>query len=121
MKFASADVQFSLDGKPFTLRFSAKALAALQDHWQLDNLDQVAGKLGEIEAGALTVGDAAALLWAGMRSHHPDLTLDDATDLLDGVGIANFEALLSQAITAASSGGGGSAPANPPRPAKRGR
>lgn len=121
MKFASADIQFSLDGQPRTLRFSAKALAALQDHWQIEDLDAVARKLGEIEGGKLGIHDAAAMLWAGLRTHHPDVTLDEALDLLDGMGLANFETLLSSAITAASSGGGDSAPANPPKPARRGR
>lgn len=120
MKFASADIQFALDGKPLTLRFSARALAALQDHWQLGDLDQVAGKLAEIEQGKLSVQDAAAMLWAGLRTHHPEVTLDEAFDVLDGMGIANFETLLGSAISGASSGGGSDASANPPRP-RRGK
>ena len=120
MKFASADIQFSIGDRPLTLRFSAKALAALQDEWKLENLDQVAVKLGEIEGGNMSIQDAAAMLWAGLRTHHSDVTVEEALDILDGLGVSNFEALLVRAISAAS-GGGDSAPANPPKPAKPGR
>lgn len=115
MKFANPDIQFELDGKTRTLRFSAKALAALQDEWGMENLDQVAVKLAQLESNGLTVKDAAAMLWAGFRTHHPEVTVDQAFDLLDDMGLANFEALLGQAIQAAASEGGGTAPANPPR------
>ncbi|MGH9594334.1 MAG: GTA-gp10 family protein [Bryobacteraceae bacterium] len=114
MKFASPDIQFDLDGRPYTLRFSAKALAALQDYWQLENLSAVNAKLLEIDNGGLAVADLAALLWAGLRTHHPDVTIEKADDLLDSIGIANFERLLGAAISGAS-GGGETAPANPPK------
>lgn len=115
MKIASPDIQFELDDKPLTLRFSARALAALQDAWGLDNLDQVAAKLAEIEAGSLNVQDMAVMLWAGFRTHHSDITQEAAYEMLDSMGVANFEALISKAIAGASSGGGESAPANPPK------
>lgn len=120
MKFASADVQFAIDGRPLTLRFSARALAALQDYWQLSNLDEVGQKLSEIESGGLSVQDAAAMFWAGLRTHHKELTVDDALDLLDSIGVANFEALLGAALSGAT-GGGSNAPENPPKPRRGSR
>lgn len=113
MKIASPDIQFELDERKLTLRFSAKALAALQDAWSLENLDQVAAKLAEIEGGSLNVQDMSVMLWAGFRTHHPDITREDAYEMLDSIGIANFEELIRQAIMGASSGGGESATANP--------
>ena len=118
MRCPNPDVQFEAGGRALTLRFSIKALVALQDHWQLDSLDEVSHRLGQLQTGGLGAIDLAAILWAALRSHHSDLTVDDAIDILDDTGVQNFEYLITRAVAAAAPEGGGDAPANPP---KRGR
>lgn len=115
MKRANPDVQIEAGGKALTLRFSAKALAAMQDHWELASLDAVGEKLGSLETGESTVDDYTAILWAALRTHHPEVTVEAAFDLLDDMGIEGFMEALSTTLSASSAEGGGDASANPPR------
>jgi hypothetical protein len=118
MKRASPDVQIEAGGQPYTLRFSAKALAAMQDHWGLKNLDEVGTKLGSLETGEATLADYTAILWSALRTHHPEVTIDGALDLLDEMGIDGFMDALSDTLSAGSTEGGGDASADPPRPGR---
>jgi len=122
MRFTSPDVQFQIGEKSLTLRMSAKAWAALQDHWQLENLDLAVSKLAEMEAGTLHARDLGAIMWAALRTHHSELSIDDAFEVLDDLGIPGFMSLVIQCAAAAVPEGGGKASANPPRwPWSRGR
>lgn len=113
---ASPDVQIVIAGQPYTLRFSAKALAAMQDHWQLDSLDAVGRKLGGLESGNASLTDFTAILWAALRTHHPDVTLDHALDMFDEMGVDGLLTTLGNALGGSTvEGGGDDAPANPPR------
>lgn len=111
---ASPDVQIEAGGAAYTLRFSAKALAALQDCWGLSDLDAVATKLTALDSGAVTMADYTEMLWAALRTHHRDVTKEVAFDLLDDMGLPAFEAALGAAMGASSAEGGGDASANPP-------
>lgn len=116
MKRANPDIQIEVGGEAYTLRFSAKALAAMQDHWELPNLDAVGEKLGSLENGSSSIDDYTAILWAALRTHHADVTVDKAFDLLDDMGIDGFMETLADTLGASSAeGGGDDAPANPPR------
>jgi hypothetical protein len=70
----------SIDGQSYTLRYSHRALV---------KLETITGKglvriLQEISnPEELRIGTIAALLWCGLQEHHPKLSLDEATDLLD--------------------------------------
>lgn len=114
MAQALADIQFVIGDKPFTFRLSAKAWAALQDHWDLANMDQALVKLADMESGKLHAKDLGAILWAGLRTHHPDIDQETAFTLLDDMGVPSFMVLVQRAATAALPEGGGNASANPP-------
>jgi hypothetical protein len=98
-KPASADRQLVVGDRSYTLRFSLRAMAALQDHFGLSSLDAVGRKLQDAEN--LGVNDMAALLWAGLRTHHRDTTVDDALDILDDIGMEGMQEALGLAMQGA--------------------
>lgn len=122
MKIANPDIQFEVEGRKLTMRFSFRASAALQDHWGLDNIQQAMDKIAEMETGGLVLADYTAMLWAGLRTHNSEVTMEEALDILDYMGLQNFILLISKAVSGASMEGGGTASANPPvSKGKRGR
>lgn len=119
MRFASPDIQFELDGHPhpYTLRFGVESLAVLQDHWQLGNLNAVMLKVATMDGGELVKDDYVAIMWAALRTHHPELSQTDAAAILDFLGLHNLTVLLSKSAGAAFSGeGGGEGATANPRP-----
>lgn len=112
---ANPDIQITVSGETYTLRFSAKALAALQDHWGALHLGEVGQRLAALEDGIASIDDCVAICWAGLRTHHPDVSKSDALDMLDDMGMDSFLGALGDALGASSGEGGGDAPANPPR------
>ncbi len=118
MKRANPDIQIEAGGASYTLRFSAKALAAMQDHWELPTLDAVVEKLNQLETGEVTIADYTAILWAALRTHHAIVTMDQALDIFDDMGVDGLTSAITDAMSAGSAEGGSDASGNPP---KRGR
>lgn len=117
-----ADRQISIGGRSFTLRFSVRAMAGLQDHWQLPSFKAVGARMASL-GDDLAVDDLVGILWAALRTHHPDLTQADVLDLVDEAGMDGLVEAMSAALGASlpdAGGGDGAASANPPKP-KTGR
>lgn len=118
MKFASPDIEFELEGyaKPFKIRFSTEALAVLQDHWGLANLNETWKQVATMDGDGLTKDDYDAIMWAALRCHHPDIGRDEAAQILSFIGLPRFTMLVGQSAGSAfAQGGGGTAPENPPK------
>lgn len=98
-KPANADRQIVIGDNRYTLRFSVRAMAALQDHYQLPSLTAVGEKLQDSDN--LSVKDMVAMLWAGLRTHHRDVSLEDALDMLDEMGLENMQSMLGDAMQGA--------------------
>lgn len=97
---ASADHAVTLGGRAYTLRYSIKAMVALQDHFGLRSVSEVGRRLVDAEAfGAL---DVVAVVHAGLRTHHPDVTVEALTDLLDEIGLDATQAAIGMAFAAAT-------------------
>jgi hypothetical protein len=94
---ASPDVQIIIDGQPYTLRFSMCAHVTLQDYYDDATFEEVAARLQT----KLKARDVVAFSWAGMRTHHPDLTWDDALHLVDKYGMQAMVGAVVRAFTAA--------------------
>ena len=76
------DVTLDVAGKAYTLRYSHSALVKLET--QLGKgLMKVMQEMSSPEE--MRIGTVAALLWAGLQKHHPSMTLEEATDLLDDI------------------------------------
>jgi hypothetical protein len=110
------EVEFEADGKTYTLRYSADAIC---------NLEEKAGRGFPVIAGELMDPDTTSLrlvrmaIWAGLREHHPDITLQQAGELILAAGgmktmMERFDQALRLAFPdiAAQSGDG----ARPPTP-----
>lgn len=96
-----SDVDLRLpDGRTFTIRYSIRAQAALQKHFGLPSLAAVGARLSD--GANLGVDDIVALLWAGLRTHHPEMGLDDAMEIADDLGPAGLMAFVQGAFGAAA-------------------
>lgn len=77
------ELSFEADGKTYTLQYSHRSLVLLEQ-----KLDKGLLKImGEMEAWGkkpeeLRLGTVSLILWAGLKKHHPDMTEDDAIDLI---------------------------------------
>lgn len=89
------DRQITVGDRSYTVRFSIKAMAALQDHYSLASIDEVGAHLAQMKFG---LGDITAILWAGLRSRHPEVTLDQAEDIVDEAGLDGLQDLLGSAF-----------------------
>ena len=95
---AAQERQVTIDGKSYTMKYSLKAYVALQDHFKLSSIDEVVARLND--PTKLGMMDIVALMWAGLRSHHRDVTMEDAFELADSVGINALQDIISAGIGA---------------------
>lgn len=95
--------QISTAAGAYTLRFSARAMKRLQDHWQLASLSAV----GERLQADLGVDDLAAIWWSFLATHHPQESVETAITILDEIGIvegtSRAMALIQDSLPAPSS------------------
>lgn len=81
------DHQVSIGGQTWAWRYSFRALGALQQHWQVSSIEAVIARL---VSGQMGTDDLVAVIWAGLRTHHPEVTTAAVLDWLDGLGIAGL-------------------------------
>lgn len=103
----SLDYPFKYAGKNWVLRFSTRAFSRLKDHWgfvsdPIGTADRKTGdqKLGERMEFA-EVEDIPIMLWAAMRSNHPDVTIEDVEEMVDEYGAAPLQPVLARILAAA--------------------
>lgn len=87
-----------IDGQDYTFRFSINAICELEELTGLP----VTMVIGEVERGYIKA--MRAIIWAGLRARHSDVTLDQAGDLaealiaergMDGAGLVVGNALVA--------------------------
>ena len=98
------------DGRTLTLRRDLRAIAAAEVAADVS----IKTMSESIERGGPSLEYTAALLFGTLRRHHPEITFDEAFDLLESDADA-----LNAGMNAATKGGAAPARANPPRAAKR--
>jgi hypothetical protein len=69
-------VSFEASGEAYRLQFSIDAICTLEDL-----LDKSVADIG-VQMARGRIGTIRAALWAGLREHHPKVTLKDAGELL---------------------------------------
>lgn len=67
-----------LGGKIRTLRYTAPALGRAQDEMGGQTLVQAVASLGQVSIRAITV-----MVWAGLLHDDPDLSVEDAAELIE--------------------------------------
>lgn len=75
---AKGELTVKHEGKDYTFALDFNALCEFEDATGKDALDV----LRVIESGKGRVSDIRALMWAGLRAHHPEVTLHDAGRIL---------------------------------------
>lgn len=98
-------------GDVLTLAYNFDALCEVED---------AAGKsigdvLAEISRGSPRLTTARALIYGGLREHHPEIELSDVGELLLTDGAA-FTGAMEKALSAAFPQAKGKQAANPPKP-----
>lgn len=85
------NVKIELDGKELTLEFNLNAFAEIESEY--GTIDELMGKLAEGRATTLR-----AVLWAGLISNHPELTLKQVGQMISLADIPTLSEKLNQAI-----------------------
>lgn len=92
----SQDQPLTLAGQTYQLRFSVKAMLALKDRWGLKDDRQI-----EARMKSASVEDFVTIVWAGLRTHHPELSEEQVLGWLDDGGLDGMKAAMDSAIVAA--------------------
>jgi hypothetical protein len=101
------DFPWKYAGSNWVLRFGYRASSRLKDHWNLktdpegvENRRTGDAKLAE-RINFIEIEDIPVMLWACMRSNHPDLTLEDVEEMVDRFGVNPIQEILAKVIAAA--------------------
>jgi hypothetical protein len=81
------DVSFDAHGQTFTLCYSANAICEIED--VLDtSIMALSTKLAKAakDPNSVRMSTIRAVLWGGLREHHPDIDLKAAGDLIPAAG-----------------------------------
>lgn len=97
MKPQLQDVQIELGGRSLTLRYSIKATLALKERWGLENDREVQAKMAKA-----SMGEFIDIVWAGLRTHHPEISHDDVMTYLDDAGADGLTDMVTSALEASS-------------------
>jgi hypothetical protein len=89
------EVAFEAGEASYTMRFSANALCELEDALEM-GVNTVATQLANPESMRLKM--VRVVFWAGLRDHHPDITLHQAGEIITDVSLTKAMGLVSRAF-----------------------
>lgn len=110
------EVTLEAGGQTYTLRLAANALVIAEEL-----LDKGVAEIADMlsDADGFRLGTARALLFAGLREHHPKMTIEDAGEIIGETGIPAVVTKLAESMQAAFARPEEGAP-NPPQGAEAG-
>jgi hypothetical protein len=131
----TGDVSFEARGRTFTLRYTTAAFCALEEHLDrgmFDILEELGSWAPKFDAKGkplpetaeetsarvrrMRLGFCRAVFWAGFHDRHPEITIEQAGELMSEVGgMIGAMNLISKGMEAAQPKKGENAPARPPR------
>jgi hypothetical protein len=110
-------VPFDAAGEAYVLRFSVSALMTLEDKFDKSTQEVLA----MMEGGR--VKTMRTIFWAGLRDFTPDITEDQAGEVMTAIGIEEASALLTRAMVKAFPSAGraveGEGAASPQKPGRK--
>jgi hypothetical protein len=107
------EVSFNPGEKDYTLRYSANALCELEDALEM-GVNAVATQLANPDSMRLKM--VRVVFWAGLRDHHPDVTLLQAGEIITDLSLTKAMGLISSAFQLAFQD---ESKAHPPQPGKK--
>ena len=90
------ELEFDVGNRPYKLSFSINALCELESLLG-DGVTQIAMLMTDPSKLKLTT--MRALFWSGLRDHHGDITIAQAGDLMDRIGLVKVSELVTKALT----------------------
>ena len=98
------EVSFTAEGKAYRFILSVNALCELEDAVGDGAMNIF---MAQNDPSRLKIKTARAVFWAGLRDHHPDMTLEEAGRLVGVIGFQRVNELVAEAINAAFPGAQG--------------
>lgn len=95
------EVEIKAGDKTYVLRLSINAIVEIEGLLGL-SINEVAASLADPER--VKVGTLRAIVWGGLRQHHPALTLAEAGEIIGEAGIAQIGDVIGQAFNVAFPG-----------------
>lgn len=92
------EVELRAGDKTYVLRYTTNALVQLEDM-----LGKPVTKMG----GDISMKEARAMVWAGLLHAHPDLTPEQAGDIMDAAGLSEAARAVGEALRLAFGSGEG--------------
>ncbi len=93
------DRRIEIGGQTYTIRVSIKFFLALQEKWDLPDDAAVRAAIPD---KAKNMRGMVDVVWAGLQSHHPDLSWDQTLALLDGADMGAVAEALATGMEAAA-------------------
>lgn len=93
------DRRIEIGGQTYTIRVSIKFFLALQERWDLANDSEVRAAIPD---KAKNMRGMVDVVWAGLQTHHPNLSWDDVLSLLDQADMGKVAEALTQGMEAAA-------------------
>lgn len=104
------EVTFEAGEKSYTMRFSANALCELEDAIGM-GVNSVAIQLAD--PASLRLKMVRAVFWAGLRDHHPEITLLQAGEIVTDLSLTKSMEMVSKAFELAFQDNSKSRPQKP--------
>jgi hypothetical protein len=93
------EVALEADGKTFKIAFSINAMCELEDLLNRSIVEVMTELEGARENFArLRIKTVRAIVWASLRDHHPESTMEDAGDIVTAAGVPAVMAKIAEAI-----------------------
>lgn len=83
----------AVEGTPYTLCFSSNSVCEMEEHFGAP-----ISEVGAMLDGSAKLSHIRAVLWFGLRRHHPELSEEDAGDVLDEIGHRAADELIGTAF-----------------------
>jgi hypothetical protein len=102
MNLLTGEVTLESKGRAYTLRLDFNAMCSLEGYFSTPDRMMTFPMIVEaVKAQSFT--HLRGVVWAALRRHHPDLTVDDAGDIVWGAGgLAGLQTQLQALMTSAN-------------------
>jgi len=93
------ELAITIGEKTYTARLSSNSLCSLETVTGQDSIPLVIGFLTALSKGkGLSISHMRAILWAMLREHHSELSLQDAGNLIDEAGVKYIGKCISDIV-----------------------
>lgn len=92
------DISFEANGKTWTMKIGTQAMCEIEGVTS-KTIAEVGRLLGDENTASISL--MRAVFWGALQAHHEGVTLKQAAEVIDGVGMAEAGRLIGEAFQAA--------------------